>query len=201
MLPTMYGNYTQGRRQLGVGQNDQPAGPTVVVDGVQKLTPNANAQIAGYLGQLYFGSPVPTPAEGVQTFVAMPCDQAKQSAGEQACQATAFATLESRPPGSSVLVDFGGANPTNVMVLIVTGSENVTQQEILQQMAGTDSNLALFEPGTKGKTKKEEEKKDKGATILVGAGAGGAAGFFALGPPGALVGAAAGGLLANWLAA
>lgn len=210
MLPTMYSAYTStpdrrlppGRRSQMLGQ--EPAGPTTMVNGVQKLTPNANAQIAGYLGALYFGTPIPTPAEGVTVMQAQPCDQAKQSAGPNACEATAFASLASRPPGSSVLVDFGGANPSNVTVTVVTGTETVSQEELLRTMAGQDSNLALFNPepaGVTKKQKKEEEKKDKGTTLLVGAGVGGGAGWLAFGPVGGLVGAAGGALIGNWLAA
>lgn len=192
MIPSMYGAY----RQLGA-----PAGAVVIVDGVQKLTPLANGQIAGYLSQLYFGTPVQSsPAEGVQTFLAMPCDQAKQSGGPTACAATVLDSLESIP-GSSVVVDFGGASPTNVMVTIVTGTAEVSQNALLRQIAGTDSNLALFEPSGVKKTKDKDAKKEKTTTMLVGAGAGGAAGFFTFGPPGAIVGAATGAVLANWLTA
>ena len=201
MLPTMYGNYaTRGGVRSGVGQTE-PAGPVVEVDGVQQLTSEENAKIAGYLGALYL-TPAPAPAEGVQSYMAMPCDEAKRLVGEAACTVTAFAGLETRPPGSSVLVSFPDASSTSVGVLLVVGSENVTQQVILRQLAATNSNYALFQAGPRG-TKKEEEKKEKvpASTLLVGAGAGGAAGFFTAGPVGAVVGAAAGGLLANWLAA
>lgn len=212
MLPTMYSSYItkQPNRRLPPNQRVQmlgaePAGATTIINGVQKLTKNANAQIAGYLGALYFGAPIPTPAEGATVMQALPCDQAKQSAGQSACQATAYATLGSRPPGSTVLVDFAGASPTGATVTIVRGTEGVSQEELLRQMAGEGSNLAVFEPAANGKTdkeKKDEEKdEEKGTTLLVGAGAGGAAGFFTFGVPGALVGAAGGALLANWLAA
>lgn len=188
MHPAMYSNY-----QVGVGQPS----PFVVVDGVKRLTPAGNTQMAGFLSALFFGgSPIIQPGESadapIVSNVATTCDNAKAAGGD--CSVTALATLKTTPAGTTVIVDAGTASSSSVMVTFVT---KVGEIRALAG-GGSPGTMAVFDPNATAADKKDEGAEP--AAIALGAVAGGALGFAAGGPVGALAGAVGGGLVANWLA-
>lgn len=184
----------QTDRSGQLGQANPSGNPYIVVgsDGIRKLTPDGNREVAKYLNALYVASQNPAPNGQAFVVLATKCEQAKQLG--QKCETTAYNLLRTYTAPNVVIVDIAAVSPDAVAMTLTDSPQTI---ESLVGAAGASTN-AIYDQNTPLPEKKE--KKTGMAPLLAGVAAGGALGWAAGGPVGAVIGAAAGGAAVSWVA-
>lgn len=179
--------YTEYQTRTAGDLGAAPTENIVMEGGIQHVEPQTAGFIFSFLANLTITSQAAVP-EGVR-FTAEPC------APRETCP-RAIDQINTKPPGSTVVVGFGpGPNTLRTPSAELVSFVIIPQGNNVAALAGPEMDFAVLDVSQAVIEAPAEEKKKK--PLLVGAVAGAGVGFLVAGGLGAAVGAGVGAVAAN----